>query len=262
MTLLSEPTRPDTGPAPTVVPASDEAPSEPELLRDPTSGPPEPDASTSRTGRRWRGRLLIVVLVAAFVALGVRQVTVHAEQAGRSPLEQVTLSADPVEVGATVAGVVDEVVVRPGQPVERGQLLLTVQTGPWAVGGPLPGPLRLEAPTAGTVSDLDLRPGSSVSTGEVVVRLYQPNQLHFRAEVPSAELPDLEVGMTGELRAGRIGPVAVRLTRIEPRLNGDATGEGTSTLVLTPTRIDEVEDLVPGLRFEGWLDRDSVPSGS
>jgi hypothetical protein len=230
-------------------------------LRDPTVGPPQPPADTSR-GRRWRGRLLVLLLIAGFVALGFRQVDLHRENARQVALDDVTLTADPVEVYMSWTGVVQQLAVRPGQAVRRGDLLMTVDPGSLVPGGPSFPVQRVVAPTDGVVSDLEVRPGSSVRTGELGVRLYQPSELSFRAVLASDAVPNLEVGDTGELSAGRLGPIRVQLTRIQPLLTGDPDQQQTSTLVFTPVDPGIVTQLVPGLHFRGYVDRDSGPNGS
>jgi multidrug efflux pump subunit AcrA (membrane-fusion protein) len=228
----------------------------------------KPEPETQKPKRRsswrvWRGRFVVLLLIAGCVALGIRQVDVHNEHAQRFALGSVTLTADPLAVLSDSTGVVERVLTRPGQRVTTGQTLITVQlpANSKAKAGTKPAIATLVAPTDATVSDISVQPGSSLRNGDVAVRLYQPDQLYLKALVSSSKLPELKVGMTGPVRAGRI-TLQARLVRIEPVLSGDLGPDGTSTLVLQPVDSQTVRSLVPGLAFDGWLDKKSAPGKS
>jgi|GEM_PF-5609422 len=217
------------------------------------SPPPRP----RRRWSLWRARLLLLVVVLGCVALGTRQIGERVERRDRVGLANVVLTAEPVEVLSPSPGRVVQMGAAPQDEVATGDLLMLIAARDPATGRPRG--VRVVAPVDGTASRLLVRAGSSVRGGDVVARLYRPDELFFRAEVRSDDLPDVEIGMTARLRVDGVGTVDARVVRLEPRLEGDVGTEGTNTVILRPEQPAEVRDLLPGLRFQGWLDRDSAP---
>jgi biotin carboxyl carrier protein len=195
--------------------------------------------------------------VAACVALGARQVAEHAAERNRLPLTEVRLWADAIPVLSPGAGRIVRVAVTPQHEVRRGQLLLIIRTVNPATGAQ--DTHRVKAPAAGRLLDVKIPQGSSVRSGDPVVELYDPRRLSFRAQLASDRLSEVVPGMQARLRLPSGTPTEARVVRLEPQLVPYEPDNGEGTIVLEPLRPDRVRNLVPGLAFDGWLERDSAP---
>lgn len=234
-------------------------------LPDVVATAPEPagDVARRRARRRaWRARFVFALVVAGFVALGARQITVHLETRNRLALGTVTVQADPVDVVSTSPGTVADLLVRPQQEVAAGEVVAVVEAIRPAAGGTEQRvSTPLVAPFDAVVSQVPAKIGSALTPGAVVVRLYKPERLYFQAQIPLARLSEVSIDMTGELRVRSLDPIAVRLAGIEPAFLPNARGERVANLELEAAP-GEVERLVPGVELGGWLDTSTAPAGA
>ncbi len=122
----------------------------------------------------------------------------------------------------------------------------------------------LRAPVTGIVSNDPMPVGSALQPGDAFVELYQPTQLTLVAQVPLTDLPQLAPGMLATLRGADLPtPIEAVLGQAIPRV-GNAQSDIEPDYIaveLLPKDRRLVAQLVPGLRFEGTVDTQSVPSG-
>jgi hypothetical protein len=146
------------------------------------------------------------------------------------------------------------------QRVTAGQRLGTVEvTGTDRDGDPKVTKLNLTAPRAGIVVDLPATVGSTLQPGQPFLQLYDPTQLTFVTEVPLEDLPEIAPNMTASLEAESIDrTVHAKVQRIVPRVGTLDANENedpdTLRVVLVPATARDVQGLVPGLRFTGYVD--------
>lgn len=180
-------------------------------------------------------------------------------------LEEAVLTADPLPVGSTGAGVVTEVLVTEQSRVAAGQELARVRLAR-ADRGPQTETLR--APRAGTVSRIDVAVGGVMRAGEPIVTMYDHTELSFEAKAAEEQLRELRLGMTARINGpGLARPVSATLDHVKPRVGSDPlldaplTEEQKAaherlTVVLVPRTgdVDAVSALVPGLRYTAEVD--------
>jgi multidrug resistance efflux pump len=229
--------------------------------------PPAPPARTPRTGslRRWRARLLVVLMLAAAGYGGSQLVHARSYAAAQLDLGTVTLTADPIPVQSDQLGMVTRVSVRAHQHVRAGQELgrasSTTVTG---AGYPVHRTVVLRAQVDGIVSE-DPRPvGSALQPGDAFVEMYQPTRLTLVADVALSDLPKLSPGMRAILHGADLStPIEAIVGQVVPRVGNDQSDVAPDHIAvqLTPTNRQLVAQLVPGLRFEGTVDTSSVPPG-
>jgi multidrug resistance efflux pump len=233
----------------------------------PPASPPLPPARARRPGsvRRWRARLIVVLMLAGAVFGGLRMAQSRSHAAALLHIDTVTLTADPVPVQSDRLGLVTAVKVKAHQQVVAGQELGRMSTITMSGSGlPLRGTVVLEAPVTGIVSDGPRPVGSALQPGDAFVELYQPSRLTLVADVPLADLPKLAPGMEATLTGADLPtPIAAVVGQAIPRV-GDGQSDITPdhiALQFVPKDRRLVAQLVPGLRFEGSVDTESVRPG-
>jgi multidrug resistance efflux pump len=223
---------------------------------------PPPPVRAARSGRlrKWRARLIVLVLLAAAVLLFLRISSSRSTEANRIDLGTVTLTAQPIPIDVPQTGVVTAVSVAAQQRVAAGQKLGTLEvTSTDAQGDPKTSKVSLAAPRAGIVVDLPATVGSTLQPGQPFLQLYDPAQLTFESDVPLEDLPELAPTMLATLKAESLThTVRARVQRVVPRVGDTDTAAvrnpNALRVVLVPASARDVQGLVPGLRFTGYVD--------
>jgi multidrug resistance efflux pump len=236
-----------------------------------SADPIEAPRATKKKGggfRKWRARFIVLVLLAAAVLLFWRISRDRAGDAARIDLGTVTLTAQPIPVEVAQTGQVAAVVVTAQQRVAAGQRLGTIDVATTdADGDPKITKVNITAPRPGIIVDLPVTVGSSLAPGQPFVELYDPAQLRFETQVLLEDLPEIAPSMTARLETeGITRTVRAQVQRVIPRV-GDPTDPNVRapnrmTVVLVPTGPDQVQGLVPGMRFTGYVDTDTGRPGS
>jgi multidrug resistance efflux pump len=210
--------------------------------------------------RKWRARLIVVVLLAAAFLLYLRISGDRATDSTHISLGTVTLTAQAIPVETSRPGQVTTVSVAAQQRVTAGQRLGTVQvTSTDSNGEPVLSIVTLTAPRAGVVVDEPVTMGSTLQPGQAFVRLYDPDRLTFVTDVPLKTLAQISPGMSVALKAdGLPGTVRATVQRVVPHVVAagvnDEVAPGSLRMVLVPAKGQNVLGLVPGLRFTGIVD--------
>ncbi len=224
------------------------------------AGPVELERFRERR-RRWRSRLVFAIVVTFLVALGVERIATNMRNRDRLPVPTAVLTADMIDVVATSPGSVVDVLVGPQQPVEAGETVAVLEVVRLTAGG---GEQRvrteLTAPVAGVVATVPAKVGAAVVSTQIVVRMYRPDELYLRADLPLDTLSDARFGMRGTVEAKGVGTVEVSLAGIEPDLDAPAGRPRVVHLTLRPIDPARLAGLVPGIEFTGWLLRSSAAS--
>jgi multidrug resistance efflux pump len=245
-------------------------PAAPSLSTTPEPSPADRDKRTVRSRIPALRTFLVTVLLLAGAAGGGTYIVTHrlAESAFVS-LDEAVLTADPLPIGSTGAGVVTEILVAEQTRVAAGQELARVKlAADPTLHTPQPEMETLRAPVPGTVSKIDIAVGGVVSAGEPIVTLYDHAKLSFDAKATEEQLRGLRLGMTARLTGpGLERPVLASLDHVEPRVGRDPlsdaplteeqkTAHEQLTVVLVPQThdVDTVSTLVPGLRFTADID--------
>jgi HlyD family secretion protein len=216
--------------------------------------------------RRWRARLLVLVMAAAAIFGGVRVAELREHKARLVDIGVVTLTAHPVPVETFRPSRVYMISVRAQQQVMAGQELGRVNSITTTDSGrTIQRNVILRAPIDGIVSYDPASVGTMLQLGEAFVHLYDPNHLTLVANVPLSQLPKLTPGMTATLRGADLPyPIHAVVSRVIPRV-GDATVQVQPdhlAVELLPVRRDYVAKLLPGLRFTGTIDPSTRPPGA
>jgi multidrug resistance efflux pump len=228
-------------------------------------------SSRKRNWKKWRARFVVVLMIAGAVVAGTRLAQARGGTLTQLNLGTVTLTGHAIPVASSKTGQVSAVKVIAQQHVAAGQKLGTIiTTTTTATGKERLTPLALTAPADGIIVGDPAPVGSVVSAGQPFVQMYDPALLTLSTTMPVAQLAKLSVGMVATLRAdGLDRPVEAVVQRAVPRVESQATGTGQLPsgqsrlqLVLAPKRMAEVERLVPGLRFTGTVDTDSVAAST
>jgi multidrug efflux pump subunit AcrA (membrane-fusion protein) len=235
---------------------------QPEAEPAPATPPPAtlPPAGSRRTGsvRRWRARLLVLLMLAGAVAGGVQLVQSRTHAAELLDIGTVTLTADPIPVQSDRIGLVRSVAVQARQRVAAGQELgrMTSLTSTGS-GRTVRSTVVLRAPVAGIVSDDPVPVGSALQPGDAFAELYEPSRLTLIGNVALADLPrlkpDMQVTLTG---ADLPAPIEAVVGQVVPRVGGDQADVRPDHIAveLLPKDPRLLSQLVPGLRFEGTVD--------
>ena len=194
--------------------------------------------------------------------------TLHGYVQGYGTVETAPATADQPAAGAAlsapVAGVVNKIAVVEGQQVEKGDLLVELNSGTTTAENaeqqverqkklyaeentPLKNLqdaeaqlalLRVTAPLAGTVARVNVKPGQAVDLTTVVAEVMDLNRLAVSAEIPAAEADDLKPGLPVEILTET--PVAAELSFVSPSvdMNNDT--------VLVRARLTANSGLRPG----------------
>jgi membrane fusion protein, multidrug efflux system len=170
--------------------------------------------------------------------------TLHRYVTGYGTVEPAPATAEQPAAGAQLAapsaGVVAKVNVLDGQPVEKGAVLMELNSGTATAesaaqeverqkklyaqeNGSLRNLqaaeaqlalLRVTAPLSGTVARVNVKPGQAVDLTTVVAEVMDLNRLAVSAEIPAAEAGDLKPGQTVELLTDL--PVTTELLFVSP----------------------------------------------
>ncbi|HEX8343190.1 MAG TPA: HlyD family efflux transporter periplasmic adaptor subunit, partial [Actinoplanes sp.] len=191
----------------------------------------------------------------------------RATEATQLQLGTVTLTAQSIPVEVPQTGLVTAVSVTAQQRVTADQRLGTIEvTGTDRDGDPKVTRVNLTAPRAGIVVDLPATVGSTLQPGQPFLQLYDPTQLTFQTAVALEDLSEIAPSMTATLRAQSLDrTVRARVQRIVPRIGTETVpGEDPDKLrvVLVPATPRDVQGLVPGLRFTGYIDTLTGDPGS
>ena len=250
-------------PAPTVSDPSSSAPDTPPVAApEPPARAPRPAA---RSRRKWRARLIVLIMLTAAVLIFIRINAARVTDAALIDLETVTLTAQPIPVETPRPGQITQVSVQAEQRVAAGAKLGVIEvTTTDSDGEPVLRKLTLVAPRAGIVVDQPATMGSTLQPGQPFVELYDPAELTFVTDVRVENLPELSVGMVARLEAkGLDRTVKAAVQRVVPRVtDSDEAGAapGLLRVVLLPSDAAEVRDLVPGMRFTGAVDTRTGPA--
>jgi HlyD family secretion protein len=222
-------------------------------------------AGTSRW-RRWRARLLVLVMSATAILGGSRIAELREHNARLINIGVVTLTAHPVPVETIHPSRVYMISVRAQQQVMAGQELGRVSSITTTDSGrTIQRNVILRAPIDGIVSYDPAPVGTLLQLGEAFVHLYDPDRLTLVANFPLAQLPKLTPGMTATLWGADLPyPIYAVVGRVIPRV-GDASLEAQPDhlpVELLPVRRDYVSKLLPGLRFTGTVDPGTRPPGA
>jgi multidrug resistance efflux pump len=210
--------------------------------------------------RRWRARLIVLLMLAGAVLLFVKISADRARAADRVDLGTVTLTAQPIPVEVAQTGQVMSVSVTAQQQVTQGQRLGTIEvTSTNSNGDPKVTKVNVTAPRAGIIVDLPATVGSTLQPGQPFLQLYDPTQLTFESMVPLENLPQIGPNMIATLKAQGIDrTVRAKVQRVVPRVgDADASTDNNPNalqVVLVPASARDVQGLVPGLRFTGYVD--------
>jgi multidrug resistance efflux pump len=224
------------------------------------SGSDRPPPSPPRRGRlrKWRARLIVLLLIAAAVYLGYRVNQAKTGESARIDLGTVTLTSQVIPVETARTGQVISVNVAAAQKVSTGDRLGSIQvTTNDSNGKPVVSTVNLTAPRDGIVVDDPMPVGSTVQPGLPFVKLYDPAKFVFSGQVPLKNLPQIAPGMVATLQAeGLKGSVKAVVQRVVPRVDDSETDVKPDHMrvVLVPRNADDVAGLVPGLRFTGSVD--------
>jgi len=213
-----------------------------------------------------------VLLIGGAGAGGAYVVTHRLAQSAFVTLDDAMLTARPLPIGSTGAGVVTDVQVTELTRVVAGQVLARVRLAADPSRGREPQVETLRAPMAGTVSTIDVALGGVVDAGEPVVTLYDHTGLAFRAKVSEKQLRGLRLGMAARISGPGLGaPVPATLDHVEPRVGPDPLTDAplseeqkaaleklTVVFVPDPADVGRVSRLVPGLRFAAEVDTDTA----
>jgi multidrug resistance efflux pump len=227
--------------------------------------PPPPAPRRRRVNwRKWRARFLVLLLLAAAVLLFLRISADRATESDRVSLDKVVLTAQAIPVEPARTGQVTGVAVTALEPVRAGQRVGTMDVvGNDRDGNPKTTRVALTAPRSGVVIDLPAPVGSTLQVGQPFLQMYDPAQLTFVTDVPLKNLPVIAPSMTAALHTDGIDrTVHATVQRIVPRVQGaspSGTDAGALQVVLAPQTARDVQGLVPGLVFTGYV---NTASGS
>lgn len=148
---------------------------------------------------------------------------------------------------AETDGVVEKVHGALGHKVAKGQPLITLRhTDPVFQYAPV----VIKAPVKGVISQIEFSEGSRVNAGQKLLVVIDPNAPKVVIELAAADLEDIKIGMTGELRpVGQEHTYEVRVVGISP-FPDSATGTATCEL-----------EVVTGNEKEGNESKPRLPPG-
>jgi multidrug resistance efflux pump len=230
-----------------------------------TESPPAPPPPPKRTRnwKKWRARLIVLVMLAGAVLGGARLTQARGDTIAQFDLGTVTLTGQPIPVASDQTGQVTAVDVRAQQPVEAGQKVGSiVVTKLTATGKERRERVALTAPVSGIVVSDPEPVGSILPLGQPFVTMYDPAQLKLSTTVRVEDLSQLAVGMVATLHTdGLDRPFEAVVQRAVPRLESATadpgrlpSGSDRLELVLVARRAGDLAALVPGRRFTGSVD--------
>jgi multidrug efflux pump subunit AcrA (membrane-fusion protein) len=175
--------------------------------------------------------------------------TLHRYVAGYGTVEPAPATAEQPAAGAQLAapsaGVVAKVNVLEGQHVEKGEVLMELNSGAATAESAAQeverqkklyaqentslrnlqaaetqlALLRVTAPLSGTVARVNVKPGQAVDLTTVVAEVMDLNRLAVSADIPAAEAGDLKPGNPVEVLA--VPPVTTELSFVSPNVAKD-----------------------------------------
>ena len=192
------------------------------------------------------------------VQLGaLKRMTLHRYVTGYGTVEAAPATADQAAAGAQLAapgaGVVARVNVVPGQQVEKGDVLVELNSGTATFAYAQAeaerqkklfeqnntslknlqdaeaqlAALEVVAPLAGTVTRLNVKPGEAVDVNLPVAEVIDLSRLAVSAEIPAAEATDLKIGEEEQISGTGFQPV-----------NGQDAHSTTATLSFVSPAVD------------------------
>jgi multidrug efflux pump subunit AcrA (membrane-fusion protein) len=174
----------------------------------------------------------------------LKRMTLHRYVAGYGMVEAAPATADQPAAGAQLAvpaaGVVARVNVIEGQPVQKGDVLVELNSGTATAdyagqeaarqqqlyaqhntslkmlqdAEAQLAALQVIAPLSGTVTRLNVKPGMAVDVNTVVAEVVDLNRLAVSADIPASEAGELQAGE--EVRVPAASPVTTTLSFISP----------------------------------------------
>jgi multidrug resistance efflux pump len=237
---------------------------ETELTDQSPAAPPRQKRGT--TMRKWRNRLLVLVMAAVAAGAGFYTIRSQAVSDAKLNLSEVTLTSQPIPIETSMPGLVTAVNVAAGESVVAGQQVGAIRvTTTNSSGHAVLSQRVLRAPRAGIVVDDPLTIGSTLQPGTGFVVLYDPADLKLVTDLPLSYLPEVAPGMTAELHAkGVPGTVQAVLDRAVPRVGNaqDDVAADHLELIFKPQNAAQVSRLIPGVRFTGSIDTRSGEQGT
>lgn len=236
---------------------------------------------------RWTSAMVLALLVAATVAVTVIQVPQYAVG------QAVVRSDHAIAITAATAGLVERILVGPGDTVQRGQLLLTLsdaaeraelariehdwklqlvarlrhphdqQSGTTlsSLAAELTGlrariaRKRIHATAAGRVGDIRIRQGLALNEGDAVLSIHPRDQrLTILALLPGAQRPLLAAGQPVQLELS--GHRGSRTFGRVVRIAGQVIGPAEARRFLGPDIADGIE--LPTTVALAWVEIDSA----
>jgi len=245
----------------------------------PTEAAPEPDDAAPTTPppagrdrratfRKWWARFVVLLLLAAAVLIFLRISSDRSSESKRVDIKNVTLTAQAIPVESPAVGQVIEVLATAQQRVTAGQRVGRIAvTGADKKGNPQVTKVYLTAPRSGIVIDTPAPIGSTIGPNLPLLQMYDPTQMTFYTEVKLEDLPVIAPTMTATLEAeGLDRTVHATVQRIIPRVEGAKTTSGKHgsalQIVLAPSTPGDVQGLVPGLVFKGYINTTTGQSGT
>ncbi len=179
----------------------------------------------------------------------LQRMTLHRYAAGYGTIEPATATADEPDAGAalaaTTAGVVFRVLVVEGQHVEKGDVLMELNSGTATYVSARAemerqqklfaqqntslknlqnaeaqmAALEVVAPLSGTVTKLNIKPGMAVDLATIVAEVMDLNRLSVRAEIPVADAAGLQAGVTLQILTP--SPVIAPVTFVSPSVDAN-----------------------------------------
>jgi multidrug efflux pump subunit AcrA (membrane-fusion protein) len=161
-----------------------------------------------------------------------------------------------IEASAAQAGIVQQVDVRPGQGVRRGDPVATLKLADGS-------DLRITAPAAGQVGEVVRASGDFVPEGGVVAILVPHRRLVVESFLPTANAKQARVGdrvwvEPTSAAASEFGYARGRIARIGAIPIPEA---GVASLLENPARVDAVDQLGPVIHVVVELLVSDTPSG-
>ena len=216
--------------------------------------------------RKWRNRLIVLIMVVAAVFAGMAVVRSQASRASQLTLGELMLTSQPIPVETSLPGLVTSVYVKAGERVTTGQRLGSIRvTTTNSQGKAVQSQRTLKAPRSGVVVDDPLTIGSTLEPGTGFVTLYDPADLTLVTQVPLTYLHEVAPGMIATLTASGVpGSIHAVLRRAVPRIGTNQADVSADhlELVFAAQKPSQVARLIPGLRFTGTIDTNTGRQGT
>jgi multidrug resistance efflux pump len=233
-----------------------------------TTAPPAAPTDPARGTRlkKWRNRLIVLIMVVAAGLAGTAVVRSQASRASQLDLGELMLTSQPIPVETSLPGLVTSVDVKAGERVTTGQKLGSIRvTTTNSTGHAVLSQRTLKAPRSGVVVDDPLTIGSTLEPGTGFVTLYDPADLTLVTQVPLSYLHEVAPGMVATLTASGVpGSIHAVLRRAVPRIGtnqSDVTADHLE-LVFVAQKSSDVARLIPGLQFTGTIDTNTGREGT